>query len=398
MKPPARQPEIECFDALVIGAGPAGSAAALQLARRGRRVLLVDRARFPRHKVCGGCVNPAAIDVLTSLGLGDRLNRLHARPTRALRLCTGRTSSTIALSGGVAISRQAFDQALVDEAIAAGVTFRDGCSATLQPDTSGHIRSVLLLHDQHTTTVHANIILACAGLDARLLEGERDLPLKIARRSHMGVSAIATDVNAAYEPGVIHMVHGKGGYVGLVRIETGALDIAAALSPAFVKKQGGPAGAVEAILRSAHQPAIDSLHALDWQGTPLLSRRRTRVASHRLFVLGDAAGYVEPFTGEGIAWALASAQACAPIADAAIDAWSDAHAAAWNQTHHRLLAARQRRCRWLTRALRWRPLVGLANRVLRWAPALARPLVRSIQASWQSVAPPEPSLIKGEAR
>ena len=58
------------WDALVIGAGPAGSVTARELARRGRRVLLVDRATFPRSKVCGGCLNGAAIRTLERLGLG----------------------------------------------------------------------------------------------------------------------------------------------------------------------------------------------------------------------------------------------------------------------------------------------------------------------------------------
>ncbi|MEX2213585.1 MAG: FAD-dependent monooxygenase [Phycisphaeraceae bacterium] len=442
MKQTASPTQREPWDALVIGAGPAGSIAAFLLARQGHRVLLVDRSRFPRTKVCGGCINPAAVEVLKQIGLGDMLHRLHARPTRAFLLTTGRTTSTHALTGGMAISREAFDQALVDEAVAAGAEFRDGCSATLDawdgasdsppsqegvrggsdehplltsdeseagltpsarpspgPSLRGRGERVVHLHrDGQTVPVHAKVILACTGLDARLLEGEPGLTLRIARRSHMGVSAIAQDAPPAYDAGIIHMIHGKGGYVGLVRIENGALDIAAALSPAFVKKLGGPAAAVAAILKRANQPAIPLIDTLDWHGTPLLTRRRDRVASHRLFVLGDAAGYVEPFTGEGIAWALASAQASAPIVHASIDAWQPAHAELWNKTHQRLLGSRQRRCRWLTRALRLGPMVGLANRLLRWVPGLAGPVVRSIQATWQPATTLDHSLPQGESR
>ena len=93
----------------------------------------------------------------------------------------------------------------------------------------------------------------------------------------------------------------RHGYVGLVRIEGGLLNIAAVLAPDFVKRAGGPPQALAAVLAEAGFPAITSLADADWHGTLPLTRRTSSTASRRVLVMGDAAGYVEPFTGEGMA-------------------------------------------------------------------------------------------------
>jgi 2-polyprenyl-6-methoxyphenol hydroxylase-like FAD-dependent oxidoreductase len=110
------------------------------------------------------------------------------------------------------------------------------------------------------------------------------------------------------------MATGRGGYVGLVRVEDGRLDMAAAFDPVFVKSVGGLGAAAETILREVGWPAPPALAEEPWKGTPALTRRARRLAGHRCFVVGDAAGYVEPFTGEGMAWAVMSAAAVAASA------------------------------------------------------------------------------------
>src|SRR4029077_7750493 len=93
---------------------------------------------------------------------------------------------------------------------------------------------------------------------------------------------------------------------------------------------------------------------------PPLTRRRPRLAGLRFFVLGDAAGYVEPFTGEGMAWALAAAVAVAPLADRAAVAWQPSLEREWERTSRQVVRHRQWTCRaaaavlrrpWLTRAV-----------------------------------------------
>ncbi|MFG0318328.1 MAG: NAD(P)/FAD-dependent oxidoreductase, partial [Planctomycetota bacterium JB042] len=123
-------------DVVVIGAGPAGGAAAIGLADRGRRVALVDRERFPRDKVCGGCLNPRAIRSLAALGVVPS-----GVPLRWLVLHAGGRTARVPLEGGLAVSRRSLDAALVDAARARGVEVIEGVAATLGPD-GGDARAI----------------------------------------------------------------------------------------------------------------------------------------------------------------------------------------------------------------------------------------------------------------
>jgi flavin-dependent dehydrogenase len=125
-------------------------------------------------------------------------------------------------------------------------------------------------------------------------------------------------------------------------------------------------------------PPVPGLAGLAWRGTPALTRRATRLAGERLFVLGDAAGYVEPFTGEGMAWALAGGLAVAPLAAEAARRWRPSLARAWAATYRRIVVRRQHVCRAAAAVLR-RPLLARALvRLLARAPALAIPVLRHL--------------------
>jgi 2-polyprenyl-6-methoxyphenol hydroxylase-like FAD-dependent oxidoreductase len=181
-----------------------------------------------------------------------------------------------------------------------------------------------------------------------------------------------------YAPGTIFMATGRGGYVGLVRLEDDRLDVAAAFDPPFVRSSGGLGPAAEAILSRTPWPAVPGLADMPWKGTPALTRRPAAVAAHRLFAAGDAAGYVEPFTGEGMAWAVASAAALAPIARRAVASWDDSLVREWQRTHARIVGRRQGVCRAAARVLRSPRLSGLAVRVLARLPILSRPVVAAL--------------------
>jgi 2-polyprenyl-6-methoxyphenol hydroxylase-like FAD-dependent oxidoreductase len=172
------------------------------------------------------------------------------------------------------------------------------------------------------------------------------------------------------------MVIGRGGYVGMTAVEAGCTDIAAALDVDFMRAHGGPAGGVRAILSSANVPATAALETLDWQGTLPLTRRLPLPVAHRMFVIGDAAGYVEPFTGEGIAWALGAADAVVPFVVRAHTAgWDPLVAAQWLGAFERIVRRKQWWCRTLARALRYPPLTGVMVAALSRRPALAGPFL-----------------------
>lgn len=354
-------------DVAVVGAGPAGALAAGLIAARGRSVLLVDRAHFPRPKVCGCCLNGRALAALAAAGLDDLPRRLGAVPVSSLRLAAGRRSAAVPLSGGVSLSRTAMDTALIDAAIARGVIFRPGTPATLGDVYAD--KRVLMLGDE---PVEAAVVLAADGLGGRLASTTTP---EVGSRIGAGTVVESPDF---YEPGTIYMTTGPGGYLGLVRLEGGKLDLACALDREAVRRAGGPGPVAASLLDHAGWPLPLGLSDASWRGTPPLTRSARQVAGHRLFVLGDAAGYVEPFTGEGMAWAMSSAVALAPLAS---QPWQPQQAAKWTRTHQRIVTARQLPCRVLSSVLRRPWLTGVVVRCLSVFPALAGPITRRLDRS-----------------
>ena len=121
---PHREPDV-----VVIGAGPAGATAACMLGERGHRVLLVDRASFPRAKVCGCCLAPGGQGVLRSLGLDELVDEGVPLDTTIVH-GAGR-STTLRFPGSVTLSRERLDPALIEAARRRGVEFRPRTRATV---------------------------------------------------------------------------------------------------------------------------------------------------------------------------------------------------------------------------------------------------------------------------
>lgn len=366
-------PDDTC-DAVVIGAGPAGGMAALGLARAGRRVLLVDKQRFPRPKVCGCCLNAAALATLRDGGLTGRLDALRPRPVDRLVMRAGSRVARLPLPAGVALSRPALDGMLVDAAVAAGARFRDDVSARVAPPDGDEPHHHVALGDR---TVRARCVVVADGLAGTAL---RDWPAwaSAARpdaRVGLGVHLPAAHPLAdVLHDAAITMLCGRRGYLGLVRLEQGGIDVAAAADRGALKTCGG-AGPLARSIAADAGVVFNDADAWPWRVTPPLTRSRPRLAAPGLFVVGDAAGYVEPFTGEGMAWALAGGAAVVPHAAAAVDRWIATGPAAWSVTHRGVVARRQRGCRAVAALLRRPRLTRAAVGLLAVAPALATPLI-----------------------
>lgn len=365
------------WDVAVVGAGPAGSFAAYELARRGAAVLLVDKAPFPRWKVCGACINGRALSILRQSGLESLVPRQGAVPLSRFRVHAGRRAADVPLPDGAALSREALDSALVEAAIAAGCAFLPETNATLGIATA-EARAVSLQQRSGSSQIIASVVLAADGLAGSLLSRQPGHPMHVRPDSWIGAGTVAHHAPGSYSPGTIFMGCGREGYLGLVRVEDGRLNIAAAMNPDGIKQAGGPGRAAMAILSQAGLPDFPGLERLIWRGTPSLTRRAARVASHRLFVLGDAAGYVEPFTGEGIAWALASGRAVAPLALQALSSWRPGLAAEWCARHEKTIGRRQGICSALTAALRHRLFCRAMVFALARAPVLAHAVARHL--------------------
>lgn len=364
----------ERFDIAVIGAGPAGAMAALGAARRGARVLLVEKAAWPRDKVCGSTLNRDAVATLERAGLGHVVREQGALPLEQVRFFAGGRRADVRLPGAKALSRRALDAGLVAAARAAGVVFCDETAAGLG-ELRDDAHEVVLRGGGGERRVSARAIVVADGLAGSFLRGCAMFDVRAVSDGRMGVGAVADGSPTAFRLGVIYMACGAGGYVGAVRLEDGRLNFGGALGRSYVQQCGGPGAAVAAVLMEAGADGDELARELDWRGTPTLRRVRRPVAAERIFLVGDAAGYVEPFTGEGIAWALASGEAVVDVALQAAAGWEAALARAWARRYRRLLRRRQWQCRAMAAVLGRPRLTRSLVAAVGAAPVLARPVV-----------------------
>lgn len=385
MPPPGADPPIVSdkpnivgdFDVVVIGAGLAGATSAGLLSKAGHTVYLVDKATFPRAKVCGCCLNGSAVSSLQRIGLGHLLVELGAVPLSAVTIGHAGRSARLNLPAGTALSRERLDYELLQWAIAQGVVFDSPFSAELGPADAKR-RSVVIRNRQGRPAgeVRGRVVLVASGLHG-LKPQVADYTAEVRVGSRIGAGTVLPESVPGYEAGTIFMAVGPSGYVGLVRLEDDRLDVAAAFDAEFVRASGGLASAATRVLDSAGFPPLPELTVASWQGTPRLTRTAKQIGGERWLAIGDAAGYVEPFTGEGMAWALASAEAVAPLVETTLgnDQWQADWVAEWQRHYRRAVTDRQLICRLMAGTLR-RPFLtrGLVT-LLRHCPTIARPFL-----------------------
>ena len=343
----------DSWDVIVIGAGVAGGLAAFDCARRGLRVLLVEKRSFPRWKVCGCCFNANAMAALTVAGLPDLFDDQGAVPLDRLHLGWSGRTLNLALPDGWALSRERFDEALVNAARAAGATVRFRTGAVLEEmSPSGRMVRLRPAGGAPVERTQARVVLVAAGLQHQVLAASHPASSTSTPGSRLGAGCLVTDDDGLFESGAIHMAIGRSGYVGLVRREDGALNLAAAFDRTAVQASGGVRHAAELVLRQAGFPAPDALVTSRWQLTPALTRRADVFSGNRFLLLGDATGYVEPFTGEGMAWALAAGAAVGPFVQEAQGEWTTELEQRWQRRLQSLTMNRQRVCSLLSTLLR----------------------------------------------
>ncbi len=311
--------ETDTWDAIVVGAGVAGSVAAALLAERGWRILLLEKSSWPRDKACGGCLNHACAELLRSAGLGDALRDTSELTQMELR-AAGRVAE-FPLPAGVIVERRILDARLVDEAMKRGVHFVSEALARLLPADEQPFRRIRIATKGGEQVARARLVLACDGLGSAsggFLSHEPWAPVQIQQEGRLGFSMTVGTDGFPLRRSTLTMCVNPGGYVGLVPLASSGqgqrIHVGAALLPGICNARGGPRKVMAEILNQCATASFDAktiatavLQSSEVIGTGVLTRRRLRVGEGRVLAIGDSCGYVEPFTGEGMAWAIRSA-------------------------------------------------------------------------------------------
>ena len=303
---------MEEFDVAVVGAGPAGSSAARAAAAAGSRVVLLDRAEFPRYKTCGGgLIGPGT----GALPAGPPVRMPVTRATFTLR--GGKHRERTADAAFLAMTtRGELDQWLLDQAVAAGAEVRAPCRVV---DVVDGPEQVVVQTD--AGPIHAGYVIAADGTSSRIARdvGVRlarvDLGLEVELETGSTGSAWAERIHLDWGPlpGSYAWVFPKGDTltVGVIA-ERGRPDTTREYLRTFVSAQG----------LERQRVLHDSGH---------LTRCRTAdspLGRGRILLTGDAAGLLEPWTREGISFAARSGSLAGAIAARSTDNVQAAYAAA----------------------------------------------------------------------
>ena len=305
------------WDVTVVGAGPAGSATALLLARTGARVLLLDRARFPREKPCSEYLSPESTRVLERLGKDVLAAVAAASPARLTGMKVVAPSGTGVVGRfetfSFALPRTRFDTILRAAAEAAGAEVREGVKVEELVYDGGAVGGVVTRDTGLGTrdSYRSRIVVGADGLRsvvARRLGRVRTIgPRRIAFTAHVA------DVAGVHDLGEMHV--GRPGYVGLGPIGDGVTTVALVVPQAEawrgatffdeLNRFPGVAGRFDA--RRTVRPVM---------ATGPFARWSRRAVTDGALLVGDAADFFDPFTGQGIYSALRGAElAAAAILD-----------------------------------------------------------------------------------
>jgi menaquinone-9 beta-reductase len=300
---------VTAWDALVVGAGPAGSAAAAVLASRGARVLLVEKDRFPRSKVCGEFLSAEALASIDRIGAREALEA--ALPERieegSLHLSNGRCISFRLPAPALGISRRVLDALLAERAAALGahVRFEVRVRAIEGAPREG-FRVRLLAGGAGEEETDARVVVGAWGRWDAL---DRSLDRRFLRRARYFGWNRGFEGGAPFLAGRVRLYLYPGGYCGLSRVEGAEVNLAGVVSEAVHRRLGGW-DAVLIHARESNAVLDRDLGSLSpgagFLGTvPVIFTAKPPVENGVLMV-GDAAGVLDPFSGQGQAAALAS--------------------------------------------------------------------------------------------
>ncbi|MFI5232240.1 MAG: NAD(P)/FAD-dependent oxidoreductase [Gemmatimonadales bacterium] len=343
-------------DVVVVGGGPAGATTAWALARNGADVLVLDRARFPRPKACAEFLSPQARRILAEMGALDALIRSGAPDLEAMTIHAvngqsfeGRFDAARSCGGernaALGVRREFLDALLLDRARACGARVTEGVAVTdLLRDSNGRVTGVQVRDGDATREIAARIVVGADGL--RSVVGRRLGLIRTARwPRRVGFVTHFAGVEGIGATGEMHVA--RNGFCGLANVGGGVTNVGMAVPVRFASGAAGDvAGFMERWIR-AHARLAPRFARAE-RVSPVLATGPFAVHARRAWapgaaLVGDAADFFDPFTGEGMFEALRGGEMLGPYLCTALASERprvvDEALAAYDRARHHQFAA-----------------------------------------------------------
>ncbi len=314
-------------DVIIIGGGPAGCAAALGLNQLGYRVVLCDQAKFPRDKVCGEFISPAADPILKRLGVLDRIEALSPKRLKGVAISSYEGEEIVidypqlpgmdARPTSLSVPRYELDAILMEQVKQVGVEVREQHKVTEFLFAEGRVTGVRGWDENKTSfTLKAPLVIDAGGRNALSLKkmGLKNKPagnIKIAMAAHWQGAQIADDY--------CYMHVSRPGYTGISSVGKERANVVLVVNHKSMHGEKPDKFYLDAVMRNSHRCKI-------LQGAKCIESVRTieslafsikPIPCGGLLLVGDAMGFIDPFTGEGIYLSLRSSEIAVEVADKA---------------------------------------------------------------------------------
>jgi flavin-dependent dehydrogenase len=386
------------YDVIIAGGGPAGSSAAINLALRGARVLLVEQKKFPRAKLCGEFISPECADLFERLGVADRM--FAARPaTLGETVFYSRTGKSASVpsswfgssNGALGLSRAEMDERLLRRASDAGVDVLENAHATNVLVENENVCGITIKHNGREERFRSAITIDATGRTRALARHVNSKPSTKRDRRPPMIAFKAHLENTRVAAGACEIYFYRGGYGGLSSIENGLSNLCFIASAHDVRASDADADrVVREIVRQnarANETLATARVASPWLAVALEGFGRHEVAPVKgLLAIGDAASFIDPFTGSGMLMALQSGELAAGATANYLNAHPESRtledlAANYRAGYQRTFDSRLRICSLLRKAAFLPRLADLAITFFAASDSLRRRLARATRGA-----------------